>query len=585
MTAVVIRRRALQAEPIADLHPVLARVLAARGIGDREELNLALAGLAPPGIAGLDAAVDRLQQAIEHGESILVVGDFDADGATSTALAVRALRMFGHARVDYLVPNRFDFGYGLTRELIAAVSDCKPDLILTVDNGVSSHDGVAAATEQGIAVVVTDHHLPPPALPPAAAVVNPNRTDCTFPSKNLAGVGVVFYVLAALRSRLSAARGNDQLASMADLLDLVALGTVADVVPLDRNNRILVEQGLKRLRAGRGTPGVQQLLRAARRDPAQVTATDLGYAVAPRLNAAGRIADMAVGIEALLAEDNDSARKLASRLDDYNRDRRTIEAEMKEQADAEVERLRASLAASEQLPSALVLHDARWHQGVSGILAGRLRQTVHRPIVILADAGEGMLKGSCRSIPGLHIRDLLATIDAAEPGLLERFGGHAMAAGLTLAADRLETFRERFCTAVHERIGDEVGVREILTDGVLAADELTMETAETLRSATPWGAGFPPPVFEGLFRVHDHRVVGEHHLKLQVEAIADQTSPDAGCGEFIEAMAFHADPALHNGPGPQVRLVYRLEVNEFRGRRNLQLVIEHLEPMTHPVGH
>ncbi len=580
MTGVVICQRSLRAPPIAELHPVLARVLAARGIHDRDELNLALAGLAAPGIAGLEAAVDRLQQAIDHGESILVVGDFDADGATSTALAVRALRMFGHARVDYLVPNRFDFGYGLTRGLIAAVGEPKPDLILTVDNGVSSHDGVTAATEQGIDVVVTDHHLPPPELPPAAAVVNPNRTDCTFPSKNLAGVGVVFYVLAALRSRLCAARGDDGLPSMADLLDLVALGTVADVVPLDRNNRILVEQGLKRLRAGRGTPGVQQLLRAARRDPAQVTATDLGYAVAPRLNAAGRIADMAVGIEALLAEDSDSARKLASRLDDYNRDRRNIEAEMKEQADAEVERLRASLAASEQLPSALVLHDARWHQGVSGILAGRLRQTVHRPIVILADAGEGMLKGSCRSIPGLHIRDLLAAIDAAEPGLLERFGGHAMAAGLTLAADRLETFRERFCTAVHAQIGDEVGVREILTDGVLAPHELTMETAETLRTATPWGAGFPPPVFEGLFRVHDHRVVGEHHLKLQVEAIADETAPAAGSAECIEAMAFHADPALHDGPGPQVRLVYRLEINEFRGRRNLQLVIEHLEPVT-----
>lgn len=578
MKAPLIRRRPLQAEPLDGFHPVVARVLAARGIRDPIEVDSALAGLLSPDLADLDAAVERLIRALSTGEKVLVVGDFDADGATSTAVAVRGLRMLGCASVDYLVPNRFDDGYGLTPELVGAARASGPGLIVTVDNGVSSHGGIAAAKAAGIDVIVTDHHLPPSELPQAAAIVNPNRADCRFASKNLAGVGVVFYVLAALRSRLQEERGasagpGGELPSMASLLDLVALGTVADVVPLDRNNRILVEQGLRRLRAGRGTPGISALLARANRDPERATAMDLAYAVAPRLNAAGRIADMGVGIEALLADEAGPAGRYAARLDELNRDRREIEAEMKAQADTEVQRLRAELSASEHLPAGLVLHDRRWHQGVSGIIAGRIRQAVHRPVVILADVGDGCARGSCRSTPGLHIRDVLAAVNAREPGLIRRFGGHAMAAGLTLPVDAVERFRQAFSEEVSRALGGVSPVPEILTDGPLEANELSLDTAEALRTAAPWGAGFPPPTFDGEFSVRDFRIVGSHHLKLRVEPLTGGTGP-------IDAIAFHADPALHDDPGTTVRLVYRLEVNEFRGRRQAQLVVEHIEPAT-----
>ena len=573
MNSPIIRRRPLLAEPLADLHPVVARVLAARDVRTPADIDPSLGQLLPPtDMAGVEAAAERLARAVSSGERILVVGDFDADGATSTAFAVRALRLLGHPSVDYLVPNRFDYGYGLSPELVEAARARAPSLILTVDNGISSHHGVAAAREAGIDVVVTDHHLPPPELPPAAAVVNPNRADCGFASKNLAGVGVIFYVMAVTRTRLQ----NDpawpgELPSLANLLDLVALGTVADVVPLDRNNRILVEQGLKRVRAGQGSPGVEALLRSGKRDPRQATAQDLAYCAAPRLNAAGRMADMGVGIETLLADEPASARRHTAALDDLNRNRRHVEAEMKAQADAEVERLRGELDTAEQLPSIVVLHDDRWHQGVSGILAGRVRQAIHRPVIILADNGDGQVRGSCRSIPGLHIRDVLAAVDARHPGLMTGFGGHAMAAGLGLPRDAIEPFREAVTAQVTRALGGLPATREILTDGPLAPDEMTLETAEALRSAAPWGAEFPAPTFDGDFLVREHRVVGEHHVKLQVEPV---DAPDWG----LEAMAFHADSALHVRAGTHIRMVYRLEVNEFRGRRGVQLVIEHLEP-------
>ncbi|MDX1609126.1 MAG: single-stranded-DNA-specific exonuclease RecJ [Halofilum sp. (in: g-proteobacteria)] len=572
----LIRRRPLQAEPLPGHHPVVARVLAARGIDDPAQLDPALQRLLAPELADLDAACARLAQALRARERILVVGDFDADGATSTALALRALRSMGQAEIEYLVPNRFDFGYGLTPELVEVARERKPGLILTVDNGVSAHAGIEAAARHGIDTIVTDHHLPGPSLPAATAVVNPNRADCGFASKNLAGVGVVFYLLIALRARLEqdgyfAAAGHEP-PNLAALLDLVALGTVADVVPLDRNNRILVEQGLRRIRAGHASPGVRALLEAAGRDPARACAGDLGYAIAPRLNAAGRLADMALGIETLLADDPDAARAAAARLDALNRSRREIESEMQTQAEQELQRLRERLPFDGELPPAITLHDGRWHQGVIGILAGRIREAVHRPTAILATAEDGTLKGSLRSIPGLHIRDVVAAVAARHPGLVSRFGGHAMAAGLTLPPDRLDAFRAAFAAEVERACGGCVPGREILTDGPLAAAELTLETAEALRRAGPWGAGFPEPQFDGEFEIRDHRTVGERHLKMSVATDGDAAP--------VDAIAFFADESLRSDPGRRARLVYRLDVNEFRGRRSAQLVVEHMEPLT-----
>jgi len=566
-----IRHRERVAEPLDGLHPVVARVYAARGIRSHDELDPSLGNLPAPALADIDAATARLEAALRSGERILVIGDFDADGATSVALALRVLTAFGHEAVDYLVPNRFEYGYGLTPELIEPAAEFAPGLILTVDNGVSSHAGVAAAAERGIDTIVTDHHLPGDSLPAAVAVVNPNRGDCAFPVKSLAGVGVVFYLMVALRARLDRSgwfheRGIEA-PSLAGFLDLVALGTVADVVPLDRCNRILVEQGLRRIRAGHCCPGISALIEAAKRSPTALQAGDLGFALGPRLNAAGRLADMAVGIQTLLADDADEARTRARQLDGLNRERRDIEAEMRTQADAELARLRTTLEADEALPPGLVLYDERWHQGVSGILAGRVREAVHRPTVIFADAGEGMLKGSARSVAGLHIRDVLAAIDAAEPGLIERFGGHAMAAGLGLARGNLEAFRAAFAREVERVLGGVAPLREIHTDGDLASEEMDLATAEALAAAGPWGAGFPEPNFDGEFRVVEGRVVGERHLKLRLRPLAG--------GATFDAIHFNADPALLADPGDTARVVYRLEVNEFRGRRNVQLNVEY----------
>ncbi|MFW5969308.1 MAG: single-stranded-DNA-specific exonuclease RecJ [Halofilum sp. (in: g-proteobacteria)] len=567
-----IRRRTRLAEPLDGLHPVVARVYAARGIRSHEELDPSLGNLPAPSLADIDAATERLERALRAGEKILVIGDFDADGATSVALALRALAAFGHEAVDYLVPNRFDYGYGLTPELVEPAAEFAPGLILTVDNGISSHAGVARAADYGIDTIVTDHHLPGDSLPAAVAVVNPNRDNCDFPVKSLAGVGVVFYLMVALRARLErsgwfAKRGGDA-PSMAGFLDLVALGTVADVVPLERCNRILVEQGLRRIRAGRCCPGIGALIEAAKRSPERLQAGDLGFALAPRLNAAGRIADMAVGIQTLLADDADEARTRARQLDGLIRERRGIEAEMRTQADAELARLRTELEAGETLPAGLVLYDERWHQGVSGILAGRVREAVHRPTVIFADAGDGMLKGSARSVAGLHIRDVLAAIDAAQPHLIKRFGGHAMAAGLGLAMEHLDAFRDAFVREVERALGGGAPLREIRTDGDLAGDEMDLATAEALAAAGPWGAGFPEPNFDGDFRIVEGRVVGERHLKLRLQPLAG--------GPTLDAIHFNADPALLADPGETARVIYRLEVNEFRGRRNVQLNVEYL---------
>jgi single-stranded-DNA-specific exonuclease len=551
-------------------HPVLRRVFAARHVADESELDTGLQGLyRPDTLLGVAAAVELLVRALEHGERILVIGDFDADGATSSALMVSALRAMGAAEVDYLVPNRFAFGYGLTPEIVEVAATRSPDLIITVDNGISSLAGVEAARRLGMRVLVTDHHLPGEQLPDADAIVNPNQPGDSFPGKALAGVGVAFYVLMALRARLNDIgwfeRRGIARPNLAGYLDLVALGTVADLVPLDHNNRILVQQGLQRIRAGQCRAGIRALLEVAGRNVARVVAADFGFAAGPRLNAAGRLDDMSLGIECLLCEDPVRARRLAEQLDTLNRERREIEADMKQQAVQAIERLH--LDGDRSLPPGLCLYDPDWHQGVIGILAARIKDQFHRPVIAFASAGGEELKGSARSIPGLHIRDTLDAIAARHPRLLQKFGGHAMAAGLTLAAGDLPAFERAFHGELQQRLDSEALLGVVETDGELDHDDFDLEFSELLRDAGPWGQGFPEPVFEGTFSVSGSRIVGGHHLKLTVR-------PE-GSTRVVEAIAFNR--VEEPGIGQRLRLVYRLDSNEYRGMLSLQLVVEHIE--------
>lgn len=572
MGPVIVRRQSGTSEQAlgGDLEPLLRRIYAARNVRSRRELETGFQQLQPMDrLGGLDQAVSLLETALRERQRVLVVGDFDADGATSSALVVRGLRALGATDVRYLVPNRFEYGYGLTPEIVAVAAAQRPQLIMTVDNGVSSIEGVAAARARGIRVLVTDHHLAGERLPAADAIVNPNLAGDTFPSKHLAGVGVAFYVLLALRARLRADgwfdRSGGRGPNLAELLDLVALGTVADVVPLDHNNRILVHQGLCRIRAGRCVPGIAALLELAGRDRGRITAADLGFVVGPRLNAAGRLEDMSLGIECLLADDPGRAREMAARLDQLNRERRTIEAEMQAQALEELERLHLD---GDGLPTGLCLFDERWHQGVIGILASRIKERLHRPVIAFAQAAEGELKGSARSIPGLHIRDALDAVAARHPNLIDRFGGHAMAAGLSLPRAHLEPFQAAFDEVVRERVDEDALRGVIYSDGELACADFSLETAERLRNAGPWGQGFPEPLFDGLFEVRSRRVVGERHLKLAV-------APEGG-EPVLDAIAFNQADDEHGAVGARVRLVYRLDVNEFRGTRTVQLVVEHI---------
>ncbi|MGA7799909.1 MAG: single-stranded-DNA-specific exonuclease RecJ [Gammaproteobacteria bacterium] len=556
----------------ADLDPLLRRIYAARNVRSSHELETGFQHLCPMDrLDGLGRAVDLLETALRDGWRVVVVGDFDADGATSSALVVRGLRALGTADVRYLVPNRFEYGYGLTPEIVAVAAAQRPELIVTVDNGISSIEGVEAARSRGIRVLVTDHHLAGERLPAADAIVNPNLPGDGFPSKHLAGVGVAFYVLLALRARLrdsgwfGGRAGGEP--NLAELLDLVALGTVADVVPLDHNNRILVHQGLCRIRAGRCVPGIAALLEAAGRDRSRITAADLGFAVGPRLNAAGRLQDMSLGIECLLTDDPVRARAMAAQLDDLNRERRSIEAQMQDQALEELERLHLD---GDGLPTGLCLFDERWHQGVIGILASRIKELLHRPVIAFAQTGEGELKGSARSVSGLHIRDALDAVAVRHPGLITRFGGHAMAAGLSLPQAHLERFQAAFDEVVCERVDGDALRGVIHSDGELTGADFSLELAERLRNAGPWGQGFPEPVFDGLFRVRSRRVVGERHLKLSL-------SPQ-GDGIALDAIAFNQVDDGLAGVGSTVRLAYRLDVNVFRGVRGLQLVVEHIAP-------
>lgn len=570
----VIRRRGAPDTPVelaADLHPVLRRVYAARGVRSAEELELGLGTLPPTRqFKGIQTAVALLGEAIAEDRHILIVADYDADGATSCAVAVKGLRALGARRVSYVVPDRFRFGYGLSPEIVAVAARQEPDLIVTVDNGISSVEGVAAARELGIPVLVTDHHLPGATLPAAAAIVNPNQPGCDFPTKHLAGVGVMFYVLLALRSAL---REAGQFAAapqpnLAELLDLVALGTVADVVALDRYNRILVEQGLRRIRAGRACAGIQALLTVAGRDAARLVAADLGFAVAPRLNAAGRLTEMSLGIDCLLSESQSAALEMATRLDALNRERRGIEQEMQDQAWAALNSLH--LERAEGLPFGLCLFDPGWHQGVVGILASRVKDRLHRPVIAFAPGEAGDLKGSGRSVPGLHIRDALDAVAARHPGLVVRFGGHAMAAGLTLLPENLDRFSRAFDAEVRRHLQAEELQGVVWSDGELDQSDLTLGFAQCLREAAPWGQAFPEPQFDGRFVVAERRIVGEVHLKLSVQSCAG--------GEVLDAIWFRARDPESVRSGDTVRLVYRLDINEYRGRRTLQLIVAHLEP-------
>ncbi|MBH3124160.1 single-stranded-DNA-specific exonuclease RecJ [Serratia ureilytica] len=557
----------------ASLPPLLRRLYALRGVQAEQELERGVKGMLPwQQLDGIADAVSLLQQALADGRRIMVVGDFDADGATSTALTVLALRSMGGAAVDYLVPNRFEDGYGLSPEVVEQAAARGAELIVTVDNGISSHAGVDVAHAKGMQVLVTDHHLPGETLPAAEAIVNPNLRGCAFPSKSLAGVGVAFYLMLALRARLRDSGWFEQRAlampNLAELLDLVALGTVADVVPLDANNRILVYQGLNRIRAGKCRPGIRALLEVANRDARQLAANDLGFALGPRLNAAGRLDDMSIGVALLLSDDIAQARMLANDLDALNQTRREIEQGMQVEALQLCDQLERT---STELPYGLAMYHPEWHQGVVGILASRIKERFHRPVIAFAPAGDGILKGSGRSVPGLHMRDALERLDTLNPGLMMKFGGHAMAAGLSLEEAKFDEFRQRFGELVGEWLDPAMLEGVIWSDGELAMQELSLTTAELLREGGPWGQAFPEPTFDGKFRILQQRLVGEKHLKLMVEPL--------GGGPLLDGIAFNVDTTLWpDSSVREVELAYKLDVNEFRGNRNVQLLIQHLWP-------
>ena len=542
----------------AGTHPLLARIYAARGIQSKDELDYSLKAMLPPAqLKGVREAAELLADAIEAGARMLIVADYDCDGATACAVGIRALRMFG-AEVGYLVPNRFEYGYGLTPAIVELAAPMAPDVLITVDNGIASVDGVAAAREHGIATVITDHHLPGDELPEADVIVNPNQPGCEFPSKSLAGVGVMFYTMLALRAELrdrGAFEGKAE-PNLADLLDLVALGTVADVVKLDHNNRILVAQGLQRIRADRMQPGIRALFAAAGRDAARATTFDMGFALGPRLNAAGRLADMSLGIECLITDDMGRALNIAQELDKLNRERRAIEAEMQEGAMANLD------AIDPGARSSLVLFEPDWHQGVIGILAGRIKEKFHRPTIAFARGNPGELKGSGRSIPGLHLRDALDLVTKQAPGLVLKFGGHAMAAGLTIREDDLPRFEQLFEGIVTSLIDPANLTRSLETDGALEDSLYNLETARLLEREI-WGQGFAAPVFDDVFRVENQRVLKEKHLKLQLKKGNTR----------LEAIQFnHADAAA-----PSIHAAFRLSVNEYNGVSSIQLMLEHFE--------
>lgn len=571
-----IQRREIPSLSFSDnVHPLLQRIYAARGALDDEAIDYSLKHLLLPSLLkGVDGALDLLEHAFVEQQSILILGDFDADGATSCALAVTALKAMGLHSVDYLVPNRFDYGYGLTPEIVEVASVKKPDLIITVDNGIASVQGVARAQALGIKVIITDHHLPPATLPAADAIVNPNQAGCEFESKNLAGVGVIFYLLSALRSRLREkhwfVKNHIAEPNMAEFLDLVALGTVADVVPLDRNNRILVEQGIARIRSGNCRPGIKALLTVAGKTYHKLTSSDFGFIIGPRLNAAGRLDDISIGIQCLLSETIEEAQEFASTLDGLNRDRRAIEASMKQEAETALNRMALE---GESLPWGLCLYNEQWHQGVVGILASRIKEKCHRPVIAFAKVDEKTIKGSARSIPNLHIRDALELVATQHPDLLQKFGGHAMAAGLSLPIEAFEQFSQAFDNVVKTLLSEHDLNETIVTDGELNQSELNLPVAKLLQSAGPWGQQFQEPLFDGEFFLLQQRLVGEKHLKVVLSPLDDRQ-------HTIDGIAFNIDLAAWPNPAAnQVRVVYQLSVNEYKGVERAQVIIRHLSPL------
>lgn len=569
----IVRYQDHQSIPgLTDLHPILRKIYQHRKVSSIDDLDHQLKNLIPFNqLKDIDKATDIIVSAIKNNEKILIVGDFDADGATSTAVAIRLLRAFGASHIDYLVPNRFDFGYGLTRQLLEHALDDKPDLIITVDNGISSIEGVSYANEQGIKVLVTDHHLAADHLPDAAAIVNPNQPGCEFESKSIAGVGVIFYLMMAARSALrqinwfTDTRPEPNLASV---LDLVALGTVADVVPLDKNNRILVDQGLKRIRSGNCCEGIKALLEVAGKNRATCVSSDLGFAVAPRLNAAGRLEDMSLGIECLISGDAGDCQSIANNLHQLNIERRAIEADMLEQAMAELDKTINSVQ-QHDLPSALVLFNKEWHQGVIGILASRIKERFNRPVIAFA-ADDQQIKGSARSIKGLHIRDALDLVDKKIPGLITKFGGHAMAAGLTIDANNFTVFKQAFEVLANELLTEDDLQGVVYTDGELMTKDFNLSLAEMIRYAGPWGQHFPEPVFDNVFTVDEWRIVGSNHLKMKLKPNDSHL--------LIDAIAFNTTEEQLGKNTDKIRIIYKLDVNEFRNNKSLQLMIEYLEP-------
>lgn len=555
--------------------PLLQRIYQTRGLSCDADLSLQLSKLPSPKLMhGLDTAVEHLVDVLHTQQKIVIVGDFDADGATSSALMVLALSAMGYQSVEFLVPNRFDYGYGLTPEIVELAQQKKPQLIITVDNGISSIEGVDFANKLGIKVIVTDHHLPGAKLPNAAAIVNPNQPDCEFPCKNLAGVAVAFYLLSALRAKLRELSWFEKNAiqepNMAHYLDLVALGTVADVVPLDQVNRALVHQGLLRIRAGYARPGINALLKIAGKNPAQLVASDMGFAVAPRLNAAGRLDDISYGIQCLLTDDPKEALDRAQLLEQFNQDRKAIERDMQTEALKIVEGL--ALNDEDELPAALCLYQADWHQGVVGLLASRIKEKFHRPVAVFARDDSGSLKGSVRSIPGLHIRDALDAVATQNPGLISKFGGHAMAAGLSLEENQLESFEKALQQQVASTI-DPLDLQATLqTDGQLETEQFTLHTASVLRDSGPWGQAFPEPCFEGEFELRSQRIVGENHLKVSLAV-------DATNAQSIDGIYFNIDTEQWPTTATRVRCVYRLDINQFRGRESLQLLVQYMQPI------
>ncbi len=575
MTSVQIKARSESTQPslnIPGVSPVLASVLASRGIVNAGGVDLSLKRLLPPqGLSHIDDAAMLLCDAITADATVVIVGDFDADGATSSALAVRCLKAFGLQNVSYLVPNRFEYGYGLTPEIVGVAAMRQPDVIITVDNGISSVDGVHAAQALGMSVLITDHHLPGDEIPTAEAIVNPNLPGDRFASKNLAGVGVIFYVMLAVRAKLREmgwfAQNGVQEPNMSQFLDLVALGTVADVVPLDHNNRILVQQGMQRIRQGLGCAGINALLTVGNRNPLKLASSDLGFAAGPRLNAAGRLDDMSVGIECLLSDDPDQAMALAVELDNLNKERKQVEQSMQQDALAIVDGLSVE---NDVVPSIYALHDQTWHQGVVGLVASRVKERTNRPVIALAPGdADNEWKGSARSVEGIHIRDLLARVDALHPNLMGKFGGHAMAAGLSITSDNLPKFMQAVAQVADEFTKDKDWSQVIWTDGTLNANDFSLQLADELRQSTPWGQGFPEPLFDGEFDVVEARTVGATHAKLQLRPANGNQVIDGICFGYLDQ---HDDL-----PSGRIRAAYKLDINEYRGNVSLQLMIQHIE--------